>query len=142
MCFNQDQREDIPALNGASLKLVDRFFYLGSSVSSTEDDISMRLTKVWTAIARLSVIWKPDLSDKIKCVFFQTVIVSILLCGCTTWTLGKRYEKKKLDSNCSRMVRTILKKILEATSHKTAAVRPPTSNHQTIQKRWTRHAGQ
>ena len=37
-------------LDGASLKLVDKFTYLGSSVSSTEKDIDTRLTKAWTAI--------------------------------------------------------------------------------------------
>ena len=41
--------------------------------------------KTWRAIDRLSVIWKSDLSDKIKRSFFQEVIVSILLYGCTTW---------------------------------------------------------
>ena len=35
MCFNQ--RGDISTLNGSSLKLVDKFTYLGSSVSSTRD---------------------------------------------------------------------------------------------------------
>ena len=38
MCFNQ--RGDISILNGSSLKLVDKFTYLGSSVSSTETDIN------------------------------------------------------------------------------------------------------
>ena len=51
MCFNQ---EDISTLNDGSLKLVDKF--LGSSVSSTEIDISMRLAKAWTAIDKLSII--------------------------------------------------------------------------------------
>ena len=51
MCFNQ--RGDISALNGSSLKLVNKFTYLGSSVSSTETDINMRLAKAWTAIERL-----------------------------------------------------------------------------------------
>ena len=37
MCFNQ--RGDISTLNGGSLKLVDKFTYLGSCVSSTENDI-------------------------------------------------------------------------------------------------------
>ena len=37
MCFNQTG--DISTLNGSSLKLVDKFTYLGSSVSSTENDI-------------------------------------------------------------------------------------------------------
>ena len=38
--------------------LVDKFTYLGSNVSSTEKDIDTRLTKAWTAIDKLSVIWK------------------------------------------------------------------------------------
>ena len=48
MCFNQTG--DIPTLDGISLKLVDKFTYLGSSVSSTEKDINTRQTKTWTAI--------------------------------------------------------------------------------------------
>ena len=38
MCFNE--RGDISTLNERSLKLVDKFPYLGSSVSSTENDIN------------------------------------------------------------------------------------------------------
>ena len=41
--------------------------------------------------------------------FFQAVVVSIQLYGCTTWTLTKRMEKK-LDSNYTRMLRAILNK--------------------------------
>ena len=87
MCFNQTG--DISSLDGSSLKLVDKFTYLGSSVSSTEKDIDMRLTKVWTAINRLSVIRKFDPTDEMKHSFFQTAVMSILLYGCTTWTLTK-----------------------------------------------------
>ena len=64
MCFYQ--RGDISILNGSSLKLVDKFTYLGGSVSSTEKDVNTRLAKAWTVIDRLSVIWKSDLTDKIK----------------------------------------------------------------------------
>ena len=62
----------------------DKFTYLQSSVSSNEKDIDSWLTKAWTAIDRLSVIWKSDLTDKMKCSFFQAAVVSILLYGCTT----------------------------------------------------------
>ena len=62
MCFYQTG--NISTLNGSSLKLVDKFTYLGSNVSSTETDINTRLAKKWTAIDRLSVIWKSDLTDK------------------------------------------------------------------------------
>ena len=101
MCFNQTG--DIFTLNGSSLKLVDKFTYLGSSVSSNETDIDTRLSKAWTAIIRLSVIWKSDLTDKMKRSFFQAAVVIILLYGCTTWTLTKRVEKK-LDGNYTRML--------------------------------------
>ena len=56
MCFNQTG--DVSTADGTSLKLVDKFNYLGSSVSSTEKDIDTRLTKVWTAIDHMEV--RPD----------------------------------------------------------------------------------
>ena len=62
LCFNRTG--DISTLNGSSLKLVDKFTYLGSSVSSTDRDINTWLAKAWTAINRLSAIWKSDLTDK------------------------------------------------------------------------------
>ena len=104
-----NQTGNISTLNGSSLKLVDKFTYLGSSVSSTEKDIDTRLAKAWTAINRLSVIWKSDLTDKMKHSFFQAAIISILLYGCTTWTLTKHIEKK-LDGNYTRMLQAILNK--------------------------------
>ena len=107
MCFNQTG--DISTLNGSSLKLVDKFTYLGSSISSTETDTNTRLIKAWSAIDNLSVIWKSDLTDKMKHSSFQAATVSILLYGCTTWTLTKRMEKK-LDDNYTRMLRAILNK--------------------------------
>ena len=107
MIYNQTG--DITTLDGNPLKLVDKFTYLGSSVSSTEKHIDTRLTKAWTAIDRLSIIWKSDLTVKMKRSFFQAAVVSILLYGCTTWTLTKRLEKK-LDGNYTRMLRAILNK--------------------------------
>ena len=82
MCFNQTG--DISTLDESSLKLVDKFTYLGSSVSSSEKDIDTQLTKAWKAIDKLSIIWKSDLTDKIKRSFFQAAVLSILLYRCTT----------------------------------------------------------
>ena len=90
MCFNQ--RGDIFTLNDSSLNLVDKFIFLGSSVSSTETDIDTRLVKASTATDRLSVMWKTDLTVKMKRSFFQAAVVSILLYRCTTWSLTKRLE--------------------------------------------------
>ena len=69
MCFNQIS--NISTLNGSSLKLVDKFTYLGSSVSSTETDINTRLANAKTTVNRLSDIWKSDLADKMKRSFFK-----------------------------------------------------------------------
>ena len=91
MCFNQ--RGDISTLNGSSLKLVDKFTYQGSSDSSTTKDINTWLAKAWTTINWLLVIWKSDLIDKMKHSFFQAPVVSILLYGCTTWTVTNVWRK-------------------------------------------------
>ena len=138
MCYNQTG--DISALDGTPLKLVDKFTYLGSIVASTEKDIDTRLTKAWTAINRLSIIWNSDLTDKMKRSFFQAAVVSILLYGCTTWTLRKRLEKK-LDGNYTRMLRVILNKSgwQHPTRHQLYGHLPPITK--TIQVRRTRHAG-
>ena len=112
--------------------------YLGSSISSTENDITMSLAKAWKGTDKLSIIWKFDLSDKIKCNFFQAVVVSILLYGCTTWTLTKRTEKKQ-GGNYSIMLRAILYKSLKqhSTKQQLYGHLPPIS--QTIQIKRTRH---
>ena len=127
MCFNQ--RGAISTLNGSSLKLVDKFTNLGSSVSSTEPDISTWLAKAWIAIDSLSFIWKSDLTDKMKCSVFQAVIVSILLYGCTKWILTKRVEKK-LDCIYTKMLPAILNK----TSSNTPQNSSPMGNQPRIMK--------
>ena len=138
MCFNQTG--DITTLEGTSQKLVDRFTNLGSSISSTDKDIDTRLTKAWTAIDKLSIIWKSDLTDKMKRSFFQAAVVSILLYGCTTWTLTKRLEKK-LDGNYTRMLRAILNKSgrQHPTKHQLYGHLPPSTKTITIRR--TRNAG-
>ena len=72
--------------------------------------------------------------------FFQAVVVSILLYGCSTWTLAKRMEKK-LDSKYKRMLRAILNK-----SWRQYATKQQMYGHlpritKTIKIRQTRHAG-
>ena len=79
-------------------------------------------------------------TDKMNLRSFQATVVSILLYGCTTRTLPKRLEKK-LDSNCTRILRAILNKSRRQhpTKHKLYGHLPPITR--TIQVRWTGHAG-
>ena len=135
-----NQTGNISTQNGSSLKLVDKFTYLGSSVSSTETDIDTWLTKAWTAINRLSVIWKSDLTHKMKHNFFQAAIVLILLYGCTTGMLTKWLEKK-LDSNYTRMLQAILNRSRRQHLTKQQLYGHLPHSTKTIQIRWTSHAG-
>ena len=72
--------------------------------------------------------------------FFQAAVTSILLFGCTTWTLTKRLEKK-LDGNYTRILRAILNKSWRqhSTRHQLYGHLPPITK--TIQVRRTKHAG-
>ena len=138
MCFNQSG--NISTRNCGPVKLVDKFTYLGSSVSSTENDVVTRLAKAWTAIDWLSFIWKSDLTDKIKRSFFQAAVVSILLYGCTTWTLTKRMERK-IDSNYTKMLRTVLNNSWWQHPTKQQLYDHLPAITKTIQIRRTRYAG-
>ena len=138
MCYNQTGNITTP--DGTPQKLVDKFTYLGSSISPTKNAIDTWLMKAWTAIDRLLIIWKSDLTDKMKHSFFQAAVVSILLYGCTTWMLTKWLEKK-LDGNYTRMLRAILNKSWQQhpTKHQLYGHLP--SITKTIQVRRTKHAG-
>ena len=119
---------------------MNKFINLRSSVSSTENDINMRLAEAWSAVDGLSVIWKSDQSDKIKRNFFQAAVVPILLYGCTTWALTKRREKM-LDGNCTRMLRAILYKSWKQHPTKQQLYNPLHPISKTIQIRRTKRAG-
>ena len=73
--------------------------------------------------------------------FFQAAVVTILLYGCTTWTITKRLEKN-LDGNYTRMLRAILNKSWRQhpTRHQLYGHLPPITK--TIQVRRNRHAGE
>ena len=76
-----------------------------------------------------------------KCNFYQAAVVSILLYGCTTWTLTKWMEKK-LDDNYTRMLSAILNKSWwqHPTKPQMYSHLPPIMK--TIKVRQTRHAGE
>ena len=136
ICFNQ--RGDVSTLNGSSLKLRDKFTYLGSSVSSTEVDITMQLAKARTAINKLSVIWLSDLTDKIKRSFFPSSgrIDTVI------WMhyMDSKHLEKKLDSNYAKMLRAILNKSWKQHPTKQQLYGHLQPTTKTIQLRRTRHA--
>ena len=61
-------------------------FMFESSVLSTEKDIDTRLTKAWIAIDMLSIIWKSNVTDKMKRSFFPgTSRVDTAIDTTTAW---------------------------------------------------------
>ena len=85
------------------------------------------------------VILKSDLTNKMKCSFFQAAIVLILLYGPLTWTLTKRLEKR-IDGNYTRMLQAILNRSWRQYPTKQKLYGHLASIMKTIQIRRTRHA--
>ena len=103
------------------LKLLNEFTYLGSSVSSTENDVHICLAKAWTAIHRLSIIWRSNLSDKKKD-FFQAVCFNT-----TVWFLNMD-ANKSIDNKIYKNATNYIEQILETKPHQTAPIRLLTSH--------------
>ena len=93
LCFMPDGT--ISFLYGKLLKLIHQFIYLGSNISFTESVVNICISIARIALDRLSTLWKSNISDKIKWEFFQSVTVSVLLYGCTTWLQKKCLERKR-----------------------------------------------
>ena len=122
------------------MKLVAKFTYLGSSVTSTEKYIDTRLTKAWTANDRLSIIWKSDLTDKMKRSFFQAAVnvdtavwMHYLDAYKTAGEEARRQLHKYVASNIEQFLAATLPR------HQRYGYLPPIMK--TIQVRRTRHAG-
>ena len=67
-------------------------------------------------------VYENLISVKIKREFFQDFFVSVLLYGCTTWSLRRRWKKSLMGT--TQRSSMLFKQALKAASHKTAAVWP------------------
>ena len=127
--MSYNQTGNIITLDGASLRLVDKFTYLGSSVSSTENDIDTRLTKAWRAIDRISIIWKSDPDRWNEAQFLPGS-------GCIDTAIWRHY----MDANQTageetwrqlhKNVESKIEQVLATTPHETPTVRPLASHHE------------
>ena len=77
-----------PNFNPANEVYVDKFIYLRIDISSTENDVNLLFVKY----GRLGTgYWSyGSLINPTKKGYIQSVAVSVLIYGCTTWTLPKR----------------------------------------------------
>lgn len=102
-----DTSADI-TMNGQKLEEVNSFKYLGATLSkdgSCTAEVRIRIAAAMAAMARLSRIWKSsNISFTTKYRLYQSLVVSILLYGCETWTLLADSERRIMafETKCLR----------------------------------------
>ena len=86
-------------MNGQKLQVVDKFTYLGSTLSRAvhiDDEVKARTAKVSVGFGRLRThVWERNgirLDTKLK--VYKAVVLPTLLYACETWTVYKRHAKK------------------------------------------------
>ena len=92
--------------------MVDKFTYLGSTISSNlslDDELNTRIGKAMTAMARLAKrVWDNTmLSINTKMRVYQACVLSTLLYGSESWTLYSRQEHR-LNAFHLRCLRRLL----------------------------------
>ena len=86
-------------INGQKLNAVDKFTYLGSTLSrnmTIDDEVNLRLAKASAAFGRLNAnVWtRRGIRLETKLKVYQAVILPSLLYGCETWTIYQRHAKR------------------------------------------------
>ena len=97
-------------INGEKLDEVDSFKYLGAVVTDqgSKPEVLSRIAQTTAALARLKTIWSDkhiSLSSKIR--LMRSLVISVLLCACETWTLTADILKK-LQATEMRCFRKLL----------------------------------
>ena len=107
-------------MNDQKLEEVHSFKYLGSVITkdgSSDKDVGARIGQATSAFTRLDTIWKSNtLSFKVKVKIFKTLVVSIFLYGCESWTL-KANTCRRIQAFEMKAYRKLLR--ISYTEHKT-----------------------
>lgn len=94
MTFNSVCKDTLTTSCGTVLSQVPDFKYLGSYISSSAKDISVRISLAWTAFFKLEKIWKSKLERSKKYKVFAACVESVLFCGSETWALTKKLKNR------------------------------------------------
>ena len=95
-------------INGQRLNVVDKFTYLGSTLSRNvviDDEINTRLAKASAAFGRLGQnVWdRRGITTLTKIKVYKAVVLTTLLYGCETWTVYSRHSKKLNHFHTTRL---------------------------------------
>ena len=94
-------------MNGHPLDEVTSFKYLGATLSkdvTCRAEIRIRIATATAVMARLNRVWKSNISFQTKFQLFRSLVVSILLYGCETWTLLADDDRRiqAFETKCRR----------------------------------------
>ena len=97
-------------IGGQKLETVQSFKYLGSVVTDegSKQEIMSRIAQTIGALTKLKTIWKDKniaLSSKIR--LMRSLVISIFLYACETWTLTAELEKKDTNSRNEMLPKTL-----------------------------------
>ena len=86
-------------INDQRLNAVDKFTYLGSTLSRNvvlDDEVNARLAKASAAFGRLyKNVWdRRGITPETKIKVYRAVVLTTLLYGCEAWTVYQRHAKK------------------------------------------------
>lgn len=85
MLLNEDSNHPcITSMDGAHIKKVQDFKYLGSYVADSRKDFLPRKGQAWNACNKFLKVWKSDISTSTMISFFRACVESILLYGAET----------------------------------------------------------
>lgn len=99
-------------VNGQSLESVTKFKYLGAIVTDegSKPEVIARIAQATAALTKLDTIWKDkgiQMCTKIR--LLRSLVISILLYACETWTLTAEIEKRinAMEMRCYRRLLSI-----------------------------------
>ena len=86
-------------VNGQKLQVVDKFTYLGSTLSRAvhlDDEVTARTAKASVAFGRFRTnVWERNgIRHDTKLKVYKAVVLQTLLYACETWTVYQRHAKK------------------------------------------------
>ena len=95
-------------MNGQQLEEVDAFKYLGATLTKdgrSTTEVKTRLAIATSAMAKLNKIWRSrEISFPTKMKLYRSLVLSILLYGCESWTMTAETTKRvqTFETKCFR----------------------------------------
>ena len=135
-------------VNGATLKKVEKFTYLGVAFTSDErqvEELDTRIGKTSEVMRALhySVVMKRELSKNAKLSIFKAVFVPILTCGHESWVMTERM-RSQVQASKMRFLRkiegvTLFNKVRSSKIRKSLNIEPLLLRIERSQLRWFGH---